>query len=134
MRGVADSRAALAYYQSLPPIAYLSNALQQPSAPQSQGRDSGTLGEPLHVFVCVGKSDPVLGEPVMAALAQSAWGKSCGYYWTIIDEGGHFVQEWAAHIPALADKAWVQKSSERSTVSCKEGKATWIAAQTQSRL
>jgi len=134
MRGVPDSRAALTYFQTLPPIAYRSNSLEQPSAPQSQGRDSGSLGEPLQVFVCVGKSDPVLGEPVMFALAQSAWGQSCGYWWSVIEEGGHFVQEWASHVPALADQAWSQEHGKRSTVKSSGGEASWVAGRAQSRM
>ena len=125
MRGAADSRAALTYYQSLPPIAYTSNSLAQPSAPQSQGQDGSGLGEPLQVFVCVGKADPVLGEPVMASLARTAWGSSCGYWWHVIPDGGHFVQEWAAHVPALADRAWA--SDERAgTLVCDDWQAVWV--------
>lgn len=93
MRGVPDSAAALSYFRSLPPIAYTSNALRTPFAPQSQGIDGAGFGSPLQVFVCVGKADPVLGEPIMQALANKAWGESTGYFWHVIPEGGHFVQE-----------------------------------------
>lgn len=133
MRGVSDSRAALTYFQSLPPIAYTSNSLHKPSAPQGQGQDGAGLGEPLNVFVCVGKSDPVLGEPVMQALAQSSWGQSCGYWWHVIEEGGHFVQEWATHVPALADRAWSENQRQQS-VNCDDGKAIWVEGAGQSKL
>lgn len=94
MRGVPDSYAALAYFNALPPAAFTSNTLAKPSAPQGQGRDSGqSLGSPLSVFFVVGKADPVLGEPVMQALAKRLFGGSTGYYWHVIPEGGHFVQE-----------------------------------------
>lgn len=134
MRGVSDSKAALTYFQSLPAIAYDSNSLKRPSAPQSQGQNSFGLGVPLQVFVCVGKSDPVLGEPVMKALAQSAWGQSTGYWWHTIEEGGHFIQEWSTHVPALADKAWSEPPSTDSVVVCDDWTATWRAPKEQSRL
>lgn len=133
MRGVPDSLAALTYFQSLPPIAYTSNSLQQASAPQSQGQDGRGLGQPLHVFVCVGKSDPVLGEAVMAALAKSAWGSSCGYWWHVIEQGGHFVQEWATHVPALADRAWSGEETSE-VINCDDWKAHWVEAKAKSRL
>lgn len=93
MRGVAESMSALAYYQSLPNIAYESNDLRSASVPQSQGLDIGAAGTPLQVLVCVGESDPVLGTKVMSSLAQKAWGESLGYWWHTIPEAGHFVQE-----------------------------------------
>lgn len=93
MRGVPDSRAALQYFQSLTPLTYSSNAFKSHSTSQSQGLDVDKPGVPLQVFVCVGKADPVLGLPVMQALAKSAWGDSVGYWWHVIDEAGHFVQE-----------------------------------------
>lgn len=101
MRGVPDSQAAFAFYRSLPPVAFTTNALRTPSAPQSQGLDAGGLGVPLQVFVCVGVSDPVLGEPVMQSLASKAWGESSGYWWHTIGEAGHFVQEVCVHVRSL---------------------------------
>ncbi|UZJ54582.1 hypothetical protein CBS101457_003902 [Exobasidium rhododendri] len=133
MRGVPDSLAALTYFQSLPAIAYTSNTLQHPSTPQSQGQDGYALGQPLNVFVCVGKADPVLGEAVMSALAKSAWGGSCGYWWHVIEDGGHFVQEWAAHVPSLADQAWSNKSPS-NTVVHDRWRADWVEPKPKSLL
>jgi pimeloyl-ACP methyl ester carboxylesterase len=90
-RGTAESRAALAYFQALPPVAHRSN-LCDASSPQAQGLGA-RVGQPLRVFVCCGMADPVLGEPVMRKLADKLWGASTGYHWHAVEEGGHFVQE-----------------------------------------
>ncbi|PWO00116.1 hypothetical protein FA09DRAFT_336944 [Tilletiopsis washingtonensis] len=103
-RGTAESRAALAYFQALPPVAHRSN-LCDASSPQAQGLGA-RVGQPLRVFVCCGMADPVLGEPVMRKLADKLWGASTGYHWHAVEEGGHFVQEWCEHVPALVEQAW----------------------------
>ncbi len=54
-------------------------------------------------FMAVGAQDPVLGLPVMAALRQQIRG--CPEP-MIIEEGGHFVQEWGAEIASAALQAF----------------------------
>jgi haloalkane dehalogenase len=51
------------------------------------------------VFMACGQKDPVLGGPVMEALAQ-VWKNGC--YYAEIEEAGHFVQEWGDRVAKLA--------------------------------
>ncbi|MEL6172718.1 MAG: alpha/beta fold hydrolase, partial [Pseudomonadota bacterium] len=54
-------------------------------------------------FMAIGGSDPVLGLPQMLALKAQI--RNCPEP-MIIDEGGHFLQEWGAPIAKAALKAW----------------------------
>ncbi|MEM9939019.1 MAG: haloalkane dehalogenase [Pseudomonadota bacterium] len=54
-------------------------------------------------FMAIGGSDPVLGIPQMLALKAKI--RNCPEP-MIIDEGGHFLQEWGAPIAKAALKAW----------------------------
>ncbi|MEO0550910.1 MAG: haloalkane dehalogenase [Pseudomonadota bacterium] len=54
-------------------------------------------------FMAIGGSDPVLGIPQMLALKAQI--RNCPEP-MIIDEGGHFLQEWGAPIAKAALKAW----------------------------
>lgn len=54
-------------------------------------------------FMAVGAQDPVLGPPVMASLRDSI--KHCPEP-MLVEEGGHFVQEWGEPIARAALTAW----------------------------
>ena len=54
-------------------------------------------------FMAIGMQDPVLGEPTMRALQKTI--KNCPEP-MLIDDGGHFVQEWGEPIARAALKAW----------------------------
>ena len=54
-------------------------------------------------FMAVGMQDPVLGEPNMRALQQQI--KGCPDP-MLVEDAGHFVQEWGAPIARAALKAW----------------------------
>lgn len=74
MPGVAESKAAAALYSSLTPSS-------------------------LKVFIAVGMTDPVLGDPVMSKLATALY-SSTGYFYFRHAEGGHFLQEWGEALMA----------------------------------
>ena len=54
-------------------------------------------------FMVVGAADPVLGPPVMAELRKSIRGCPEPF---VINEAGHFVQEWGEHVVPAALKAF----------------------------
>jgi pimeloyl-ACP methyl ester carboxylesterase len=54
-------------------------------------------------FMAIGRADPVLGEPVMRAIHRSIRG--CPEP-MVIDEGGHFLQEWGEPIARAALASW----------------------------
>ncbi|CAO1629027.1 unnamed protein product [Jaminaea pallidilutea] len=108
--GVAESAAAKAYYASLTPLIHNASS------------SSAIAKRALSVFVCIGASDPVLGEPVMDALNAATWGKRRGYWRHVIPDAGHFVQEWAAHIPQLADTAFAAEKVELSKMEAEVGR------------
>jgi pimeloyl-ACP methyl ester carboxylesterase len=58
---------------------------------------------PGETFMAVGAKDPVLGPPVMEALRKDIRGCPEPY---VIEEGGHFVQEWGDEIARKALEAW----------------------------
>ena len=117
MQGVAESQAALAYFNSLPAQRFTDNSLTAVT------HNAGVSKVPINVFVAVGASDPVLGTPVMRDLCQKAF-RSTGYVYHEISAAGHFVQEWGARIPALADAAWERISGPTPV----EKGATWDEA------
>jgi haloalkane dehalogenase len=55
------------------------------------------------VFMAVGVQDPVLGLPVMQSMQKVINGCPDPM---VIEEGGHFVQEWGAEIAVAALEAW----------------------------
>ena len=54
-------------------------------------------------FMAVGVKDPVLGLPVMRELRQSIRGCPEPY---LVQDGGHFVQEWGEEVAAAALRHW----------------------------
>lgn len=131
--GVAECRAALNYYASLPPHDASDNNDYAPP-PAKAAPPPRLLRPTLRVFVCIGNSDPVFPDKVMDDLSQQAWGHQLGYWRHVIPEGGHFVQEWAAHVPKLADAAWSSEGATAATTKSDDGQAreaTWVAPSRQ---
>ena len=54
-------------------------------------------------FMAIGAKDPVLGLPVMTELRQ--WIRGCPEP-TVVENGGHFLQEWGDEVAAAALKHW----------------------------
>jgi pimeloyl-ACP methyl ester carboxylesterase len=54
-------------------------------------------------FMAIGAKDPVLGVPVMAELRKSIRGCPQPY---LVEDGGHFLQEWGDKVAAAALRHW----------------------------
>jgi haloalkane dehalogenase len=54
-------------------------------------------------FMAIGVKDPVLGLPVMKSLKQAIKGCPEPY---LVEEGGHFLQEWGEEVAAAALRHW----------------------------
>jgi pimeloyl-ACP methyl ester carboxylesterase len=54
-------------------------------------------------FMAIGAKDPVLGAPVMQALRQSI--RACPEPY-VVENGGHFLQEWGEEVAAAAAAHW----------------------------
>jgi haloalkane dehalogenase len=60
-------------------------------------------------FMAIGKADPVLGMPAMKQL--HSWIKGCPPP-LVIEEAGHFVQEWGDTVARAALEHWAQSSEK----------------------
>jgi inosine triphosphate pyrophosphatase len=116
MAGVAESKAAQAYFSGLASQRFTDSTLTRTSYRSDISRSS------LNVFVAVGGVNPVLYKAVMERLCKSSF-QSTGYLYHVIPDGGHFLPEWAAHVPQLAEAAWWTVAS-----TGKENGATWVEA------
>lgn len=56
-------------------------------------------------FMAVGAKDPVLGPPVMKALARLIRGCPPPF---VVEDGGHFLQEWGEEVARAALAAWAE--------------------------
>lgn len=72
-------------------------------------RRGGVFEKPGDVFVACGMKDPVLGPPVMEAMAR-IWGNGCVY--AQIPDAGHFVQEWGDQVAKMAIYSFEGKEVE----------------------